>query len=997
MKRKLHVGWQYLATFALLMLGFVGSAYTAQAQSLTVMGGSINTSYDHSSIADSQLASGSISYDSATKTLTFDNVETIDSYAQVTIEIKNLDLNLVVKGTCKISGCKKNKSMVEILENAQLVIKGATGASTDKLSLFTHRGSSNAIRIKERSSDCAYSALIVGNVFLELMAEADNTAGIMGGGSGSGVNVLITNGARLEAKGTRGATYDINGQYGLQLVDSGYPYGKSIVTYTDEPIEVKDGTFVYSEGGGIVKGSAWACVLPNYPATVAGKHFHPYRTTQDPSNNSAIKSGSVSYGGTELTLKNVRIEHHERSHAIWTKKPESYTLLKVIGTNKITCAASPLYFGDKQAPDIQGEGSGASLELIQTISESYPCIWMDNTQEVASTISGLEKLKLSSSGSYCIYAPKANLTLKGIDADFSNSANKVLISTNTLSLDNCYIASPAGAVVQNGSIKLNGESLANTSCSIRKGAAPTYRITIDNTIKNGTVRVTNYSNLSSVPMGTTLKVEATPNTGYRLTKVTACGENITSTKQFVVSRNGEISAQFDPIRYHITASYNSEGGSLTLSKEGYQPYGTEITVTATPKEGYELTTLMAGSQDIRYSKKFTVRGDTQVKAVFSKKKFLVTAQQPTEGGSITIDGATSKTVDYGTEITVTATPSTGFSLTTLTANGTDIMSTKKVIVKESITIKGSFSRNSYKLTVAEPEHGKLSVTGAEDLNAVPYDTELTAVVTPDEGFELKTLTLDDASIIGTETFKMGAKDMTLSATFAVKTFKVEAEETTNGTITLKGYADMMAVPYGTEITVEAKPAEGFSLAKLTANGEDITATKSFVVKENTKVKATFTNATHKVTIEKSENGTVSIDGEVNLAAVPEGTTLKVNVWPNEGFVLDKLTANDEDITETQSFVVEGPTVVRATFKKDNAVESVEGEALKLYPNPAQEYAVLEGVAAGAEVQLYTLEGVEVLRTTADASGRAHLALGNLPAGDYLVKSGSVVVRLLIAK
>ena len=68
-------------------------------------------------------------------------------------------------------------------------------------------------------------------------------------------------------------------------------------------------------------------------------------------------------------------------------------------------------------------------------------------------------------------------------------------------------------------------------------------------------------------------------------------------------------------------------GEGTLAIEGYNDEAlkavaecTELTVIATPKEGYTLTALTAGSQDIFATKKFTVTGAVEVKAVFEKKQ-----------------------------------------------------------------------------------------------------------------------------------------------------------------------------------------------------------------------------------------------------------------------------------------------------------------------------------------------------------------------------------------
>ena len=74
----------------------------------------------------------------------------------------------------------------------------------------------------------------------------------------------------------------------------------------------------------------------------------------------------------------------------------------------------------------------------------------------------------------------------------------------------------------------------------------------------------------------------------------------------------------------ITLDKEGEG---TLAIEGYNDaalqtvaVGTELTVIATHKDGYTLTSLTAGTQDILATKKFVVTGAVTVKAVFKKKE-----------------------------------------------------------------------------------------------------------------------------------------------------------------------------------------------------------------------------------------------------------------------------------------------------------------------------------------------------------------------------------------
>ena len=73
--------------------------------------------------------------------------------------------------------------------------------------------------------------------------------------------------------------------------------------------------------------------------------------------------------------------------------------------------------------------------------------------------------------------------------------------------------------------------------------------------------------------------------------------------------------------------------------------------------------------------------------------------------------------------------------------------------------------------------------------------------------------------------------------------KVTLTKEGEGTINATGATDLNAVPFGTELTIVATPAEGYELTALIANRRDILATKKFTVTANIEVKATFTKKT----------------------------------------------------------------------------------------------------------------------------------------------------------
>ena len=367
-------------------------------------------------------------------------------------------------------------------------------------------------------------------------------------------------------------------------------------------------------------------------------------------------------------------------------------------------------------------------------------------------------------------------------------------------------------------------------------------------------------------------------------------------------------------------------------------------------------------------------------------------------GTLTVTGADDlDAVPYDTELTVIATPAEGYELTALTANGTDILATKKIVVTDNVTVKATFAKKNFAVTFDKEGEGTITATGASDLNAVAYGTELTINATPATGYELTALTANGTDILATKKIVV-TDNVTVKATFAKKTFAVKLTKEGEGTLVATGADDLNAVAYGTELTIATTPSEGYELTALTANGTDILATKKFVVKGATEVKATFTKMAFAVTLTCNEHGTISIVENVDLKAVPYGTTLTVQATgKNDKCELTALTANGEDILATKKFVVKGATEVKATFVDHTGVETTVTQQVKLYPNPATDYVIVEGIAPASEVMLHSMTGELLCAMQADAEGHLQIDLTALSDGVYLLVGTGWQERLVVKK
>ena len=155
------------------------------------------------------------------------------------------------------------------------------------------------------------------------------------------------------------------------------------------------------------------------------------------------------------------------------------------------------------------------------------------------------------------------------------------------------------------------------------------------------------------------------------------------------------------------------------------------------------------------------------------------------------------------------------------------------------------------------------------------------------------------------------------------------------------------------------------------------------------------NALYAVSSWSTFGGSISFTGADNLNAVPYGTELTVVATPANGYKLTKLTANGQDILETKRFEVTENTRVEATFEYNTGVETTVTQQVKLYPNPATDYVIVEGVAPACEVTLHSMTGERFYAGRADSRGVLQIDLTPYADGVYLVCVADETYRVVV--
>ena len=293
--------------------------------------------------------------------------------------------------------------------------------------------------------------------------------------------------------------------------------------------------------------------------------------------------------------------------------------------------------------------------------------------------------------------------------------------------------------------------------------------------------------------------------------------------------------------------------------------------------------------------------------------------------------------------------------------------------------------------------GSINIKGADDLQHVVYGTELTIEATPATGYELTVLTANGTDILPTR--KVVVTEATeIKATFVKKTFVVTLDKVGEGELSTTGTDNLNKVPYGTELTIIATAAEGYELKSIVVDGVNITATKKLVIKNNVTVKATFVKKTFKVTLTKEGEGTITATGASNLNAVAYGTELTIVATPAAGYELQSLVIDGVvNITATKKVVVTDNVTIKATFVDHTGVETTVTQRMQLYPNPATDYLLVEGVAPASEVTLHSMTGERLYAGRADSRGVLQIDLTPYADGVYLVCVAGETYRVVVRR
>lgn len=266
-------------------------------------------------------------------------------------------------------------------------------------------------------------------------------------------------------------------------------------------------------------------------------------------------------------------------------------------------------------------------------------------------------------------------------------------------------------------------------------------------VEGGAITLNGGNNASlTVDENTKVTVGVTAADGYQISSVAIGGaaqtleSNTTFSKEITVTTNTEISVVFAKV-YTVTVTHN-ENGSIeivepaTVGGTVTVETGTTVKIEATPEANYRVSEVkinndvdntVTGANDSGYEKTLIADKNYTVVITFAPNTFAITTGQ-TENGSIVLG---SESVDYNGSCAVAVTPATGYSVTSVKVNGTEVTEYDTEDGTVKFTIANITEDKEVEATFAATEKSSVAVKDLFNDDAAVYTDGMTYVYAKD--------------------------------------------------------------------------------------------------------------------------------------------------------------------------------------------------------------------------------------------------------------------------
>ena len=382
----------------------------------------------------------------------------------------------------------------------------------------------------------------------------------------------------------------------------------------------------------------------------------------------------------------------------------------------------------------------------------------------------------------------------------------------------------------------------------------------------------------------------------------------------------------------FTITFNGNGGSGSMGPVIVKAETNYILPTCgfTAPADQEFKAWQIGGTEYKVGDSYTVRGDTEIKALWENSVITPTTYTVTVSNDGKGTGtATPSTAAAGTMISLTATPNEGYRFKEwqVISGGVAIKDDKFLMPNDNVEVKAIFEEDAppvpTEFTITVKTDGNGTASASPDKAVAGTEIRLTA--TPNTGYHFKEWQVMSGGVtIKDNKFLMPSANVEVKAIFE----KDAPPAPTELTITVKtdgngtASASHAKAVVGTEITLTATPNKGYHFKEwqVISGGVTIKDDKFLMPDSNVEVRAIFEKdappvpTEFTITVKTDGNGTAS----ASHAKAVVGTEIRLTATPNTGYHLKEWQVISGGVTiKDDKFTMPSANVeVKAIFEKD---------------------------------------------------------------------------------
>jgi len=370
---------------------------------------------------------------------------------------------------------------------------------------------------------------------------------------------------------------------------------------------------------------------------------------------------------------------------------------------------------------------------------------------------------------------------------------------------------------------------------------------------------------------------------------------------------------------HTVTLSVSPADAGTTSGGGTFATGTEVTVSASPAAGYQFVNWTESGVQVSAtaSYTFTIEADRALVANFSLLQYSISvSSSPEEGGSVTGGG----TYDHGEQVTITASPSAGYSFVNWTEGGAVISTnaTYTFTVNSNRSFQANYSQNTYTVSVSNSPSSGGTATGGGTYN---HGEQATITASPAAGYAFVNWT-EGGSVISTNatyTFTVNS-NRSFQANYSQNTYTVSVSNSpsSGGTVTGGGNYN-----HGEQATITASPAAGYAFVNWTEGGSVIStnASYTFTVNSNRNFQANYSQNTYTVSVSNNPSSGGTATGGGNYT---HGSQATITASPSTGYAFVNWTEGGSVVSTNASytFTVNSNRSFQANYSQNTYTVSV---------------------------------------------------------------------------